>query len=237
MQRHMREAEALAKRDLAGSHSMLNFKYDYKSEQKCLKNYKKMQKKELKASFPTPSLSPRQEQPKQGMQNPASTNGSIQCSMTNVASAYDIDPLSANGTKGFDVKLAATANQPVLPIYTAGLLEPTRELQKDKPCTSVAALNRQDSTHDMFSSSLDPFNDMELKTINDLEELKSILQNHQIVEDLQQSAGQQPMQGSMNSMHTVLGLTQGKQELPHATSQDNFGLPKISFVNNDVNSK
>lgn len=235
MQRHMREAETLAKRDLTSSHSMLNFKYDYKSEQKCLKNYKKMQKKELKASFPAFSLSPRLEQP--GMQNAASTNASTQCSMANVASAFNIDPLAANGTKGFDVKLTANANQPVLPIYTAGLLEPTRELQKDKPCSSVAAVNRQDSTHDMFSSSLDPFNDMELKTINDLEELKTILQNHQIVEDFQQQQGQQPTQDSMNSMHPVLSLTQGKQELPHATSQDNFGLPKISFVNNDVNSK
>lgn len=126
----------------------------------------------------------------------------------------------------------------VLPIYTNGLLEPTREPPKDKSSSSVTTLNRQDSTHDMFSSSLDPFNDMELKTINDLEELKTILHNQQMVSDLQQQQRQQQQQPTQeNSLNPVLDLTQGQRQLPHATSQDNFGLPKISFVDNDVYSK
>jgi len=60
--------------------------------------------------------------------------------------------------------------------------------------------------------SLDPFNDMELKTINDLEELKTILQNHQ------------------------MDLAKNKTAANAVTDLDNFGLPKISFVDLDINS-
>ena len=59
-----------------------------------------------------------------------------------------------------------------------------------------------------LTSSLDPFNDCELKTINDLEELKSILHNHKIEQ------AEQPK-------------VKGEELL------DNFGLPKVSFVDLD----
>jgi hypothetical protein len=48
---------------------------------------------------------------------------------------------------------------------------------------------------DILGDSLDPFHDMELKTINDYEELKNILTNHQpIATDPQQSQLQQQQQ-------------------------------------------
>lgn len=211
---------------------MLNFKHDYKSEERFLKSYKKMLKKELKA------LSPRPDQPSR-LPNPNGNNPQNPLSsMPNVQSMCSIDSLAlANRTR--EVKPAAnTSHQPALPIYTSGLLEPTREPPKDVSSTSVTTLNRQDSTNDMFSSSLDPFNDMELKTINDLEELKTILNNQQMVNDLQQQQRQKQQQPTQeNSLNPVPDQNQGRRELPHTTSQDNFGLPKISFVDNDIYSK
>jgi hypothetical protein len=61
---------------------------------------------------------------------------------------------------------------------------------------------------------------MELKTINDIEELKTILNNQQQQHELE------------------LSQALISRPLSHlTTSQDNFGLPKISFVDNDSNSK
>ena len=93
------------------------------------------------------------------------------------------------------------------------LLEPTQH----KSASSTHLNHVQDSSHDLFtpSMSLDPFNDMELKTINDLEELRTILQNHQI--DLAKT----------KTTATTANKT---------TDLDNFGLPKVSFVDLDINS-
>lgn len=99
------------------------------------------------------------------------------------------------------------------------LLEPTRQQPQSstQTFTSKPILQSQDSSHDMFTlaSSLDPFNDMELKTINDLEELRSILQNHQIEHT------EHPKPKALQKDEGLL---------------DNFGLPKVSFVDLDFNS-
>ncbi len=110
--------------------------------------------------------------------------------------------------------------------------------------------NNKDFFNSFESSSLDPFNDMELKTINDLEELKTILQNHQTSQQEaqkqtsnafksielqpQSQTHQVPHDGSLSnslSNTTNLKLIQTNNFLV-----DNFGLPKISFVDLDINS-
>jgi hypothetical protein len=110
--------------------------------------------------------------------------------------------------------------------------------------------NNKDFFNSFESSSLDPFNDMELKTINDLEELKTILQNHQTSQQEAQkqtsntfkSIEFQPQSqthqvthdGSLSS--SLLNPTNLKLIQTNNFLVDNFGLPKISFVDLDINS-
>ena len=123
----------------------------------------------------------------------------------------------------------------------------------------TSAHNTKNHLKDLFnfdSSSLDPFNDMELKTINDLEELKTILQTQQ--EQQQQKQQQEEVlnqvnqQQTANTLSTTLSLTAPVSTSENSASQqhhtnykilqannflvDNFGLPKISFVDLDINS-
>ena len=71
---------------------------------------------------------------------------------------------------------------------------------------------------------MDPFNDCELKTINDLEELKTILQNHQ---EHQQQQQQQQLQNKQNE-NNRLYLNSVK-----ICAVDSFGLPIVDL---DINS-
>ena len=70
------------------------------------------------------------------------------------------------------------------------------------------------------SSSLDPFNDMELKTINELEELRHILQNHQIDQEKVQKQQEKDEKNKKIDLNLL----------------NNFGLPKVSFIDLDINS-
>jgi len=65
---------------------------------------------------------------------------------------------------------------------------------------------------------------MELKTINDLEELKTILHNHQI--DMARTTAT-----TENTSTTIKANATSKFE-----DLDNFGLPKVSFIDLDINS-
>lgn len=100
---------------------------------------------------------------------------------------------------------------------------------------------------DILGDSLDPFHDMELKTINDYEELKNILTNHQpIATDPQQSQLQQQQQqqptafNNANLMRqnqlftTTVSNGRSNNTDGAAMLMDNFGLPKISFVDLDI---
>jgi hypothetical protein len=106
--------------------------------------------------------------------------------------------------------------------------------------------NFKDLFNSFESSSLDPFNDMELKTINELEELKTILQNHQT----SQQDAQKQTSNTIKSMefqaqqvtrdeslsNSILNATNLKLIQTNNFLVDNFGLPKISFVDLDINS-
>lgn len=86
---------------------------------------------------------------------------------------------------------------------------------------------------------------MELKTINDYEELKNILTNHQpIATDPQQSQLQQQQQPTafnnanlmrQNQLFTTT-VSNGRSNNTDGAAMlmDNFGLPKISFVDLDI---
>lgn len=115
--------------------------------------------------------------------------------------------------------------QPPIPSLNYSiLLEPTRQDYKNEQKTSQDISN--DHHKELFidtPQSLDPFNDCELKTINDLEELKTILQNHQ--EHQQQQ--QQQLQNKQNE-NNRLYLNSVK-----ICAVDSFGLPIVDL---DINS-
>lgn len=125
--------------------------------------------------------------------------------------------------------------------------------------------NDKNVTKDLFSFdslSLDPFNDMELKTINDIEELRTILNNHQFVSQPHQTEQVLPQQGSTPPLsqlpHQQLNestIRNSQKQQSTATSNwssslnmfdntnsplcavDNFGLPKLPMVDLDLLSK
>ena len=78
---------------------------------------------------------------------------------------------------------------------------------------------------------------MELKTINDLEELKTILQNHQI--DSTKSTQVQnvdQVNNNISAIDQMFNLERAKTLSKLTGAQDNFGLPKVSFNDLDINS-
>ena len=121
---------------------------------------------------------------------------------------------------------------PPVPVisYSTVLLEPTRQLnghQKPNQHNSNTNLHR-----DLFvdsSQSLDPFNDCELKTINDLEELKTILQLHQ-----QQQQQQQHQQQFSNIKTATATTTTPVPVTSQSCAVDSFGLPIVADL--DINS-
>jgi hypothetical protein len=92
---------------------------------------------------------------------------------------------------------------------------------KDKRQTSLDMFNDN-------SQSLDPFNDMELKTINDLEELKNILNTQQLQQQTTNNS-------NINLVSTLHNNMLSNDASMGSYSLDNFGLPKISFRDFDIN--
>jgi hypothetical protein len=158
--------------------------------------------------------------------------------------------------------------------FSSTLLEPTKQTQTAtstnttnpsiNTITSTSSnnglkLNYKDIINfDTTSSSLDPFNDAELKTINDLEELKNILENHKFEsstannEILNHSNNSTGIDGANSSLFknsisksfllsnnndvtssTTMPSNLTKSTTPNSFQLDSFGLPKISFVDLD----
>lgn len=115
------------------------------------------------------------------------------------------------------------------------LLEPIRnDTTSQLLITSEQKTSQVNNHKDIFidsAQSLDPFNDCELKTINDFEELKSILNNHQL-EQQQQLQKQQ-----MQFQQLQLQQQSAQNFLPTSNSKscpvDSFGLPIVDL---DINS-
>lgn len=272
------EGQSIVETDLTQALSFLNFSHDFLHEAQCLMVDKKQRKKLSKASkkqqapingmktiaHESASLNSNTNtlisQIGATAQNYINTQGNIQ-----TLSTLDQAPNSFNL---YASTMPVSNLHPSLgiPYSNGALLEPTRsimpkatssELQPtmSNQCSIKSSL-RQDSLQDMFNpvSSLDPFNDMELKTINDLEELKTILHNHQL--DTQQVSAenaQYPEQqhqkhdnSTMNYKNTshevdsgsVYGskLNYAQKQMSQCVISDNFGLPKVSFIDLDINS-
>jgi hypothetical protein len=90
---------------------------------------------------------------------------------------------------------------------------------------------------------------MELKTINDIEELKLILQNHNTTQQEQSDKNNRKMFYLDNTSQQKDNIPVHQTELAVSSNYsnsttnnakdfnlDNFGLPKISFVDLDINS-
>lgn len=89
--------------------------------------------------------------------------------------------------------------------------------------------NNSNSIKDLFdSNTLDPFDDLELKTINELEELKKILNSNE-TKNLQLKTDDYY---SIDNEKKLFKCQNGISANPNHTSicaVDNFGLPKLSF--------
>lgn len=100
-----------------------------------------------------------------------------------------------------------------------GLLEPERVSKPRDNVNEINNNNRSSQTskqNDLlfgFDGSLDPFNDLELKTINEFEELKNILNNTS-----------RPIESPPPAVNSSQNM-----ETSTTNDLDNFGLPKISF--------
>lgn len=179
-------------------------------------------------------------------------NGTASNSIPNV----HINSHSLNMTNQASIYNSEASNQGYKPSYSnSTLLEPTRSTPNQSSSTNninstntssalkKPVLNQQDSLNDMFNpngiQSLDPFNDMELKTINDLEELKSILHNHQIDSrqgEIQMAQSKRNKEADTNTINKILGLENKQLPLSLTGAQDNYGLPNVSFPDLDFNS-
>lgn len=164
-----------------------------------------------------------------------------------------IHPINLNSNNS---KLLEPVRQPLYQTTysAANKTNETSDLNNDtnnnNTSRDVNNLKNSNNFKDLFnsfeSSSLDPFNDMELKTINELEELKTILQNHQnfqqdaqkqtpnLTKSMEFQAQQVPRDESLSN--SILNATNLKLIQTNNFLVDNFGLPKISFVDLDINS-
>lgn len=96
------------------------------------------------------------------------------------------------------------------------------------------------------TSSSDPFNDMELKTLNDLEELKIVLQEQDKFrirqqEEVQKSQvnfylDQQQLRSAGASPALFSTYLNSNTSFGGNCAVDSFGLPKISFYDLDTNN-
>ncbi len=148
------------------------------------------------------------------------------------------------------------------------LLEPVRTVDANKTGAQQSApkpdeinnnnknfkLTMNNNVKDLFSfdsASLDPFNDMELKTINEFEELKNILNNHQnnaatnapdftldnVSEDLSAKNSGVIPQPVISKGESVPSVQQNGSITSTSTAfckLDNFGLPNVSFIDLDM---
>ena len=152
-----------------------------------------------------------------------------------------------------------TPSKPILPpTRSFQLLEPLKNTSQNIIKTSSnednSTLSSSNSKNDQYISfdisiSNDPFNEMELKTINDIEELKTILHNHQMEQQQQHQqhqqqhiqAQQQYQLQDVNSTNSSITntnhlISNHGSSITTTNQLDNFGLPKISFVDFDINS-
>jgi hypothetical protein len=138
--------------------------------------------------------------------------------------------------------LSKNSTAPVnMPLYST-LLEPIRQPQKneklsDKLNNNDSKLNNLNKIQlDLFNDSLDPFNDMELKTINDIEELKNILQLQQQQQQQQQSEIEPTCQ--QTNQCSLIKQKDQSDKYSTSTESDCFRALKAAEtvnVNNNVN--
>jgi hypothetical protein len=116
------------------------------------------------------------------------------------------------------------------------LLEPIRPDQNEFKSKKAANIENNFNNKDIFidnTQTLDPFNDCELKTINDLEELKTILQNHQIDQQKQQQQ-QQQQDIFLNLLNNNnININNNNNNNVKICAVDSFGLPIVDL---DINS-
>ncbi|CAF1004733.1 unnamed protein product [Brachionus calyciflorus] len=135
--------------------------------------------------------------------------------------------------------------------YSNVLLEPVKQYNSTQQTKSSLEPNQSNNDKNnnfkdlLFDQTLDPFNDLELKTINDLEELKKILNEHEkskfVLSDdkvefflSDNEKNKKTSESSMLSFNSANVLNNNNL----SCAVDSFGLPKISFINlNDVNNK
>jgi hypothetical protein len=228
--------------DLNKSYSLLNTKIDYFTEANVLlKDKIKKQKKNL-----------------DNTKNLLITNNNYRnksLSVSNIEAVYGNNTSNPSFSlpKPHKTEPSKSSAQPNFFNNTNSLLEPVRHLpiqsknesnqkKTDDKNNNTNTVDNKNNFKDLFnydSSSLDPFNDMELKTINDLEELKTILQNQQN----QQISTQKEAQ--IQQQPTVIAAIQPvqQQQQPHSNLNsninfkqtnsnflvDNFGLPIVNF--------
>lgn len=118
--------------------------------------------------------------------------------------------------------------------YSNVPMEPIKNLDNLKPCSTINNPNINDDNNnknfkDLFdSNTLDPFDDLELKTLNDIEELKKILTKNE-------NKNQQAKSGDFFSNDYDKNLDKYLNEVSvntnHSTicAVDSFGLPKLTF--------
>lgn len=202
----LNEAQKIFYHDLSTASSILNFQYNFRSEKKVLVDKKVKKASKLRTSSLLNKHSSQQITQNNTIQIAQDVNylNLNKFASKSLNSSYETKPNHESNLTNASALYNSSQSSILKP--STHLLEPTRT-------STLPTIQTQDSSHDMFTltSSLDPFNDCELKTINDLEELKSILHNHKIEQ------AEQPK-------------VKGEELL------DNFGLPKVSFVDLDFNS-
>lgn len=228
--------------DFSKSYSLLNTKIDYFIEANVLlKDKIKKQKKNLDNTKNLLITNNNYRNKSLSLSNIDSTSSS------STSAAYTNPPTNTLNTP---IKPANSPAQPNFFNNSNSLLEPVRHLPiqnesnppKNDDKNNNTNIDNKNNFKDLFnydSSSLDPFNDMELKTINELEELKTILQNQQS----QQMSAQKETQ-IFEPLSTINATQQQQQQhLPHSNLNsninfkqtnsnflvDNFGLPIVDF--------
>ena len=142
-----------------------------------------------------------------------------------------LSPLPPTQTQLITVPVSIRANymsmkllEPIRPsgnsIETSAVKKEINNNSQDFKVNSSSCIRNSD-LFSFDSASLDPFNDMELKTINEFEELKNILNTQQIQQAAVATAAAPSSINSSSSSNVLC---------------DSFGLPNISFIDLDASS-
>ena len=177
------------------------------------------------------------------------------------------DTVNNSTTKPAHATKLITVPNNVLANYSkTKLLEPTRtngfnssssnsgsngrldEINNNNQSFNVDKNNVVKDLFNLDNALLDPFNDMELKTINEFEELKNILSNQVApVPSSSQQASSSTSSSKVNffidqhsnqtesTLHISPATTSKSNTSNASIALDNFGLPKISFIDLDLN--